>query len=138
VANRELAINWLHYAQTDYDVAVHDLTFHPVPVEIICYHCQQAGEKALKALLAYYDEEITHTHDLYRLLQQCESYAPNLTTLASQAKRLTDFATMTRYPVATVDLEESDMRLALSYAKQILDQISPLVQNPVEQDADHK
>jgi hypothetical protein len=43
---------------TDYNVALHDTTFHLVPIEIICYHC----EKALKAILAYHDEIIPHIH----------------------------------------------------------------------------
>jgi HEPN domain-containing protein len=52
--NATLAKKWLDYAQTDYNVALHDTTFHPVPIEIICYHCEQAAEKALKAILAYH------------------------------------------------------------------------------------
>ena len=27
---------------------------HPRPMNIICYHCQQAAEKAAKALVVYY------------------------------------------------------------------------------------
>ena len=41
-------------AQKDYDVAKHlyDI-FRPMPLEIICYQSQQAGEKALKALYVF-------------------------------------------------------------------------------------
>ena len=29
--NRELSNKWMEYAKMDYDVAVHDTTFHPLP-----------------------------------------------------------------------------------------------------------
>ena len=42
---------WLDFAENDLAVAKHLLeTFHPKPLEIICYHCQQAAEKAIKAV----------------------------------------------------------------------------------------
>ena len=34
----------------------------------VCFHCQQAAEKYLKALLQDLREPIPHTHDLVRLL----------------------------------------------------------------------
>jgi HEPN domain-containing protein len=124
--NVELANKWRKYAQMDYDIAVHDKCFYPVPVEIICYHCQQAGEKALKAVLAYHDEEIPRTHDLYRLLELCAAYYPDmLIELSVQAKRLTDFATVTRYP-NDIELEETDMAIALKSAEQILSYIKKI------------
>ena len=36
--------------------------------EIVGFHCQQAVEKFLKALLAYYQVEFPKTHDIERLL----------------------------------------------------------------------
>ncbi len=36
---------WLRYARMDYDVALHDTTFHPLPVEIICYHCSRPPKR---------------------------------------------------------------------------------------------
>ena len=126
MANTELANKWLRYAQMDYDIAVHDKSFDPVPIAIICYHCQQAGEKALKAILAYHDEEIPRTHDLYRLLELCAAHYPDmLAKLSTQAKRLTDFATVTRYP-SDIEFEEADMTLALNSAEQILSYVTAL------------
>ena len=40
---------WYNMAAMDLGVAGHlDATYHPKPLEIICYHCQQAAEKAIK------------------------------------------------------------------------------------------
>ena len=120
MSNIELANEWLRYARMDYNIAVYDKGFHPVPIEIICYHCQQAGEKALKAILAYHDEQIPRMHNLYNLLKLCSKYYPNiLTELAEQSNRLTDFSAITRYP-NDIELEKTDMELALKSAEQIL------------------
>ncbi len=47
---------WLSYSKMDYDCAVYlNLApMYPRPLNIICYHCQQAAEKAAKALVVYY------------------------------------------------------------------------------------
>ena len=42
---------WLDYAATDLSVAHTLFDVHrPQPYEIICYHCQQAAEKAIIVL----------------------------------------------------------------------------------------
>ena len=47
---------WLAMADTDFGVADHlDKEYHPKPYEIICYHCQQAAEKAVKAVILRVD-----------------------------------------------------------------------------------
>ena len=126
--NRELSNKWMEYAKTDYDVAVHDTTFHPLPIEIICYHCQQAGEKALKAILVYHGSEIQKTHDLSVLLNQCKALEPDLPDLAKQAVELSNFAVVTRYP-SSIELEEADMKSALLHADTILKATAKILEN---------
>mgnify|MGYP002624503303 CR=1 FL=1 len=46
--NEKLVQKWLEFADMDFSLA--QFTFanmHPKPLELICYHCQQAAEKAL-------------------------------------------------------------------------------------------
>ena len=124
--NLKHAKEWLKYAETDYDVAVHLSSHHPVPIEIICFHCQQAGEKALKAILAYYDKDIPRTHNLHSVLELCGVHYPEMTdAFSTQAKRLTDFAVIIRYP-NEIEVTEADMVLALKSAEQILSYVSAL------------
>ena len=41
----------LSFAEADLGVAEHlNKTYHPKPLEIICFHCQQAAEKAVKSI----------------------------------------------------------------------------------------
>lgn len=47
-------IMWIEFAKTDLGVAEHlDKQYYLKPLEIICYHCQQAVEKAIKAIILY-------------------------------------------------------------------------------------
>ena len=125
--NIEYYKEWLRYANTDYSVALFIKNHHPIPIEIICYHCQQAGEKALKSVLALHNEKIPKTHDLYKLLELCSSHYPDMISVFSdQAVRLSDYSTITRYPDHTNDLIDADMTVALDFAKQILSYVERL------------
>lgn len=54
------ARQWLDMAQTDFGVAKHlEANYYPKPLEIICYHCQQAVEKGIKALIVNYADTLT-------------------------------------------------------------------------------
>ena len=117
----DYAKKWLNFANADYSVALFIQNHHPVPIEIICYHCQQAGEKALKAVLAYHNKEIPKTNDLYKLLELCEQHYTTIKSgLSEQAVSLSNLATITRYPDNAIELTDTDMATALKYAKQVL------------------
>ena len=65
---------WLIFAQTDYDCAEYlsKAPFYPRNLAVICYHCQQAAEKAIKALIVYFGSQggMPKVHDLSFLLNQ--------------------------------------------------------------------
>jgi len=63
---------WIEKADGDLLVAHHiSETMRPVSTEIVCFHCQQAVEKYLKAFLVYNDQEPPKTHELTELIRQC-------------------------------------------------------------------
>ena len=66
---------WIQRAENDISSA-NFLTekMYPVPAEIVCFHCQQAAEKYLKAFLVYNDLEPPKTHDLIELARLCSNY----------------------------------------------------------------
>ena len=35
---------WIRLAQMDLNSAEYLLSMHPIPIEIICYHCQQSAK----------------------------------------------------------------------------------------------
>ena len=67
-ARRRLVQGWLTKAQHDLTTA-RKLGEGPSPLlDTAIYHCQQAGEKAVKGFLAFHDEPPPRTHDIEFLL----------------------------------------------------------------------
>ena len=121
------ANEWIRHAQADYDAVMHLKTQRLTFIKIICFHCQQTAEKALKAILAYYDEEIPRTHDLMHILEFCEFHCNGiLAKFSDEADQLSGFAVVTRYP-NEVEVTEADMFLAITGAEQILEYAKSLL-----------
>jgi HEPN domain-containing protein len=68
------------------------------PLEIICYHCQQAVEKSLKAFICATDIEIPRTHNTGELCNLCGEFDRAFYQIEDKCKIFTPFATETRYP----------------------------------------
>jgi HEPN domain-containing protein len=109
-----------------FDIASEDLrsaaflfdNMNPKPVEIICYHCQQAVEKVMKGYLIDQDTEPPYIHDLEKLLHLCTEYDPSFDTLSEPCRKLTNYASAARYP-SLIDIVETDAVLALKEADRI-------------------
>jgi HEPN domain-containing protein len=61
------AREWLAYAKSDLDAAYTLLEKGDFFPRQICFMSQQAGEKALKAVLVFLDIKFPKTHDLDRI-----------------------------------------------------------------------
>ena len=103
---------WLDLAQQDEASASFLLQMRPLPLEVICFHCQQAAEKLLKAVLAKHGLDIPKTHDLPFLLDLAAVPVPTLAILDQLALDLNDFSVVVRYP-SHIPLEEADANDAL-------------------------
>lgn len=62
---------WLSKAANDLRGARIDLEADPPLIEDALFHCQQAAEKSLKALLTSHDSSFKKTHDLDELGSAC-------------------------------------------------------------------
>jgi HEPN domain-containing protein len=120
--NAELAEPWLERADGDLDVARRLDATGEVHPSYVCFHAQQAAEKALKALLAASERDIPRTHDLLRLLGLLPELALDLT---EEAALLTPYAVASRYPDDNSDYDENSGSEAISGA----DRIQRAVQN---------
>ena len=91
---------WLEYADGDLSTAqfLYDKQW-PRQLEIICYHCQQAGEKAVKALYLAADIPggIPRKHDLWFLLEQIKGKVDIPETILDAAEELDPYAIIVRY-----------------------------------------
>jgi HEPN domain-containing protein len=89
---------WMAKARSDLGTA-RKLALGPdAYLDTAIYHCQQAAEKALKALLVKNDLRFEKTHDLEVLITRLTPVAASLNALLDQADRLTPYAVAYRYP----------------------------------------
>jgi HEPN domain-containing protein len=84
--------------------------------EIVGFHCQQAAEKYLKALLTRCQIEFPKTHDIKTLLQLAGD--PVADSLGG-AKWLTPFGVEIRYPGDTAEMLPGDEGKAIELASQV-------------------
>jgi len=121
MVDAEFVLPWIQKAENDFSSARHLAgTMHPAPAEIICFHCQQAAEKYLKAFLVFHDQEPPKTHDLIELAKQCDNFDADFLRIIPKCEYLLPFAVRIRYPGAS-DLEDGDMKRALAYASDIIE-----------------
>ena len=115
-------LRWIKVAQRDYDAA-HKMAelHHPVPLEIVCYHCQQSVEKILKAYALAHSEPLVKTHDLDSVLKQCMEHDDQFAAFADVCPVLTEYAIASRYPLDEDWINEHDMQTALKNAFEILE-----------------
>jgi HEPN domain-containing protein len=103
-------------AGDDIRLAEHSQTMWPVPLELVCYHCQQSAEKYLKVFLISQGETPPYIHDLPELLKLCKEKNPRFAELAQVCSQLTGYGIQPRYPME-IKINEEDMKRALAGAK---------------------
>ena len=113
---------WIEYASRDLASARHLLTLYPIPLEIICYHCQQSAEKFLKAYLIFQKIAPKRTHDLEELFKECIKFDESFLSIEEECSNLTDFAVNTRYPYE-LELTLEDTKSAIKDAEKIKEYI---------------
>lgn len=114
----EVLKEWLEIAKVDLESARFLQKMRPIPLEIICYHCQQSAEKYLKAFLFYNNHKIIKSHDLLFLNNFCKQIDKSFEKIEEECLNLTDFGTNIRYPYP-LELEEIDMKVAIKNASKI-------------------
>ncbi|MCX8093471.1 MAG: HEPN domain-containing protein [Candidatus Goldbacteria bacterium] len=90
---------WLLKAENDLKVAKNEIQINEAPRDIICFHCQQAVEKYLKAYLVFMKQEFRKTHNISELLKLCFDIDKSFKELKElNVHELTIYATEVRYP----------------------------------------
>lgn len=88
------------------------------PTEIVCFHAQQCVEKYLKALLVMEGIAFPRTHNINELLGLVPvAIRPELET--GEQDRLTEYATITRYPGNYESIPMNEARDAVKIARRI-------------------
>lgn len=118
-SHRELVRSWLEKARHDLETA-RCVIEHETPItDTDVYHCQQAAEKALKAVMIHHGQPVFKTHDLMALTTHCAKIDPDFKDWVDAAAILTPYATHYRYPCNESDpdlletIEAIDLAAAL-------------------------
>ena len=90
---------WVRKAEADWH-GTERLATAPDPFhDLVGFHCQQAAEKYLKALLEESGQAIPKSHDLEGLFNLLQAHHVALRPIRRGLKYLTGFAVDPRYPV---------------------------------------
>jgi len=97
-ADLELVRDWLTRAHQDLRGAVILAAAEDAPLDLAIYHCQQVGEKAVKAFLQWRDEPFAKTHNLRALVIQAATLDKGFDAFEKPAEILTPYVSAFRYP----------------------------------------
>jgi HEPN domain-containing protein len=98
--DRQLAEAWFSKAENDFLNAHNNLAADVIPLDTVCFHCQQMAGKYLKGFLAWHAQPFGRTRDLEALIMLCSAIRGELAALRDHANLLTGYAVDIRYPDA--------------------------------------
>jgi len=117
----DLAKEWLKYSKSDLSTAKHMFEdVYPKETEIVCYHCQQCVEKALKGYCIFKGVEPLKIHDLIALCQLCMTLEDSFFCMLDNCSRLNPYGVAVRYP-NELAVDEAIAKNAISMAQQVFD-----------------
>lgn len=118
---RESAVEaWVGLAESDLRIAKLILRAEPPEWHQVCFHAQQAAEKALKSLLEAQGLSIPGTHDVRHVATLLEPTFPDVVAVRDSAAAITVHAVMPRYPAVAFMPTEAMARKAVADAEAIV------------------
>ena len=115
---------WFQYAESDLELA--KLKSSNILFETLCFHIQQAVEKAMKALLISKSVEFPKTHNLKILIDLLPDDLSVPEKILKSAW-LTEYAVSSRYPGDYDPITEEEYKKALSLAEYIVKWVQDLL-----------
>lgn len=111
--------DWLRHARSDLALASAVGPVGDILAETLCFHAQQAAEKALKAVLVHVGIEFPRTHSL-RLLVDLLPRAIRIDPVLESVVGLTDYAVTTRYPGETEPVDQAELEESIRLAQAVV------------------
>jgi HEPN domain-containing protein len=119
MTKEEYAQEWLSLAEMDLQSAEYLKGMRPMPLEIICFHSQQAVEKILKGFIVLQNVRPQKTHDLVELWGLCNSYLSDFDKVKQQCELLNEYSVIPRYPKEKT-ISEQQAVVAVENARTVL------------------
>jgi HEPN domain-containing protein len=112
------AHRWIRKAEEDLAAAERLLSLDDSLAAVACFHCQQAVEKLLKALLVLAGVAFARTHDVIQLVQFLPADLALPIPLEDLAP-LNRYAIEARYPIGEEPLTGEEARAAVAVARRV-------------------
>lgn len=120
---------WLRRAQSNFEKAKAGRVSEGILFEDLCFDCQQAVEKSLKAFHIYLDIPFPMTHSITRLLENIEKSGIELPQHIKESIILTDYAVNTRYPGDYEPVSEQEYLEAVTITENVIKWIDKKIKN---------
>ena len=115
---RNSSLEWLRYAQSD--LAYSKVSCPPGGLlETLCFHAQQASEKALKAVLIHLEVPFPKTHNINTLLELLPQDI-DVPDEVKSATILTDYAVISRYPGEYETVSQEEYKESVNLAEEVV------------------
>jgi HEPN domain-containing protein len=123
-----VAREWTTKGDNDLKNAVHTLKLgKECPTDTVCFHAQQCVEKYLKAFLVALEKPFPKTHDIESLVSLMpKDLRLGLTT--EEQRRLTEYATVLRYPGPYEAIPLTEAKQAVKLAQRVQRKIQKLLE----------
>ncbi len=119
--------DWLAHATSDLNLARLAKDHKTVLPEQVCFHAQQACEKALKAVLLSKGLDFPLVHDIEVLLEVAKTGGLRLPREVREAGALSPYAVEARYPGYDEDITATDVDDAIRLADRVVDWASAIL-----------
>lgn len=113
-AQSELVMNWINKA--DHDLGSAKIIYLHLPdyFDTIAFHCQQAVEKYIKAILVQREIVFDRSHDLIYLLELLPEVIQVTTEQFRKAASLNGLSVQIRYPNTIIRLTKKELEEAIA------------------------
>ena len=122
--NRSLVEDWMKRANSNLSRAQAGKVSEHILYEDLCFDCQQAAEKAVKALLISSNIVPQPTHSLSVLIDDLEKNGIDVPDTIKAAIQLSYYAVETRYPGRYEPVNEREYKQALKMAETVFSWVS--------------
>ncbi len=111
---------WMNFARSDLAFArLHNI--EGLSFEGLCFHAQQATEKALKAVMIHREMDFPYTHQIKTLISLLSDGGVEVGLDADRADELTRYAVLSRYAGLPEPVTREEYESALEIAEQIVE-----------------
>ncbi len=111
---------WLHHAQSDFRFARLGQQDDLIMREQVCFHAQQAVEKAFKAVLLHEKIDFPFSHNIQELIDLIQENGVPVSDDIADAGMLTPYAVESRYPGYWGEITDADVAAAMTLAEKTI------------------